>query len=463
MEMRRTLAIVSVLLIMLLVAFAGAPVLASTEETAGMVVRFEGLVESRPTGDPVGAWVIEERAVQVTASTRLVEALGEAAVGAKVAVTARQEGDNLIAIMIRVVERVSAVETVLLQGPINELGTRYLVVNTVRVQWNESTRIEGRLAVGAFVKVEAIRTTEGLLARRIVVTSRPGDRTVEITGPIQSMEGDVWRIAEQQVVINATTTILGTPAVGKWAHVHALVRDDTLIARRIVILEPQNDEPKPVSFLGVIQRLPEGLIGRWLISGRVVEVTVSTTIIGTPHVNDMAHVDALRYRDGSVRARSIQVIGPEPTRTPRTPPAPTVPPPTRTPRPTSAWDGSSLAFVAVGRSCEEGGTVSATVLNRGPQAMAGPVTWELYYTPRRDDLSHERPGERIAEGSLAALAPRATAELVALASRGTGTYVFKVTQRPGHPGNGVVWSNGVYFSAAGCPAATPTPTPSAGG
>ena len=87
--------------------------------------------------------------------------------------------------------------------------------------------------------------------------------------------------------------------------------------------------------------------------------------------------------------------------------------------------------------------------------MAGPVAWRLYYA----ESGNAKNGTLIASGTVPALGAGESYTISAPASEGTGNYIFKIYQRPGHPGQGVLWSNAIAFDADDCATPTSTPTP----
>ncbi len=145
---------------------------------------------------------------------------------------------------------------------------------------------------------------------------------------------------------------------------------------------------------------------------------------------------------------------PQPTATPVTPTAtatPQPPQPTATPEPTQeptsdTWDKSSLLFVNQGSGCEGSGNVWATVKNSGSEAMAGPTLWELWYAASGPPKS----GEVIATGEIPVLDVEQAYLISTAATRGSGNYMFKAYQRPGHPGTGILGSDGITFDASQC-------------
>jgi TasA anchoring/assembly protein len=83
------------------------------------------------------------------------------------------------------------------------------------------------------------------------------------------------------------------------------------------------------------------------------------------------------------------------------------------------------------------------VKNNG-EAMAGPTDWELWYVAS----GPPRLGDMIAEGEIPALPSEQEYSIEEAAVRGSGTYQFKVFQRPGHPGAGELWSEDIKFDCS---------------
>jgi TasA anchoring/assembly protein len=123
------------------------------------------------------------------------------------------------------------------------------------------------------------------------------------------------------------------------------------------------------------------------------------------------------------------------------------------------WDRSSLEFQGEGYDCVAG-QLWAVVKNVNGGDMAGPSTWELWYHP----TDGPKNGSMVAGPfTLDPLASGQGATLYIAPVMGTGHYMFKAYQRPGHPDGGELWSGEIYLTDDYCanqlPTATPTPTP----
>ncbi|WP_416731916.1 amyloid fiber anchoring/assembly protein TapA [Fictibacillus sp. JL2B1089] len=99
------------------------------------------------------------------------------------------------------------------------------------------------------------------------------------------------------------------------------------------------------------------------------------------------------------------------------------------------WDKSSLKFVASKCECY---TISATIKNSGDRDIKGPVAYEVWYAAKGNPKS----GSKIYSGEIKALKSGESLKLSYTANK-NGIYMFKALQRPGHPGKGELWSEGI--------------------
>jgi len=310
MKGRLGLLVVVMLLTSLAMPLAGA--LAADEQTGLLpIVRFEGIIESRPLEETEGTWVISGQHVEVVVRTRIVEQKGPAEEGARVVVNATRSEDQLTAIQIRVVEPAQA--TVKIKGVVSELleedGRTYLMVNGLKVEYNEDTEITGELEVGARVKIEALVAAAGYTATKIEVLGFPWiRRIVEFEGTIVSIVDSTWTVDDHEFTVSELTVIIGVPAEGKYAEVRALQQsDESLVALWIRIRE----EPEIETWEGPIERLPRLRWGFWVVDGRAVLVTPLTEISGLePEVGKWAQVEAERHGLLLLQAVKIEVKEP---------------------------------------------------------------------------------------------------------------------------------------------------------
>jgi len=296
---------------------ADAATFPASTDAESVLVRIQGTIESRPEGTPFGVWVVAEQAVLVTEGTRIDESQGPAVVGASVVVVATpidgtgagEPAYEAVSIHVLPTAEVAS-RVVVIRGRVAELEATYLVVNNLKVFYDRSTQIEGRLALGAYVHIRAVRMSWGLKALTIKVVD---ERIVEFEGRIERIGHPEWVIAGRRVKVTRQTEIIGRPEVGLSAKVRARVESNgELLALLIAVT---NEWPVEVEWTGIIERLPPQPSveptqweGRWVVGGRAVMVTAETEIRGRPRLGLPAHVVALRYPWRPLVAKRIDVL-----------------------------------------------------------------------------------------------------------------------------------------------------------
>ncbi len=332
-----------------------------------VTIEFSGQVESKADAIP-GEWVIDGRTVQVTPQTAFNVNPVTIQVGDYVEVRA-EVGDfgNLTALAIN---KVQGPNDVHFTGVIQEITDAYWIVDDTKVLITDQTVILGdHPDVGDIADVMARETDDGVEAKRIVVVD--AEQTVQFPGVIKEMNDDSWLIGtpagDQTVIITADTRIVGdTPDVGDMVKVWANVTADGLVATRIQV----TDIPPEVHFKGRIQEITDeywvvayqkvtitqdtviegdephvgdiaevwgeatadGIVATrimvtatnrfaivrgyveeqtdayWVISGRTVNVTEDTKIVGNPQIGDQVIAVVRVEDDGSLTARSIHKV-----------------------------------------------------------------------------------------------------------------------------------------------------------
>jgi len=141
--------------LMLLTLWAPAVTLAQTTDVPeAQIVKFRGVILSRPEETTIGDWQIGEETVAVVEETQMIETNGPAVVGTAVTVIAKKLADESLEALVIRVEKLQDGDVFYLRGRISALGTDWLVVNRWRVQYNEETHIRGELQVGAMVSMQ---------------------------------------------------------------------------------------------------------------------------------------------------------------------------------------------------------------------------------------------------------------------------------------------------------------------
>lgn len=101
----------------------------------------------------------------------------------------------------------------------------------------------------------------------------------------------------------------------------------------------------------------------------------------------------------------------------------------------SFWDKSSLAFAGEEGGCSQ---IQATLWNKGAN-MEGPSTYRVY----RSEKGNPQKGDLVSEGVVPVLLANEKLIITYQPNRAPGRYMFEAFQRPGHPGQGVLWSGSI--------------------
>lgn len=99
------------------------------------------------------------------------------------------------------------------------------------------------------------------------------------------------------------------------------------------------------------------------------------------------------------------------------------------------WDKSSIEFFKKSPAGVCGSPLIAAIRNHSNNDMAGTTQYEVYHAA----AGNPKKGEKVGEGEVPVIKSNETFNLSYEASK-SGNYMFKVYQRPGHPGNGELWS-----------------------
>ncbi|HKP87174.1 MAG TPA: DUF5666 domain-containing protein [Blastocatellia bacterium] len=349
---RRTLRIVT-LIAMICGLFSAGEALAGHENE----VKFTATVESMPGNGFTGDWRIGGRTVHVTNSTEIDQEDGAIVTGSTVKVEGRQRTDG--SVDATEIERRGGnsgggsgsgsggsgggsgsggngggnnnADDVTFKGTIESfpggfVGDWRIGGRTIHV--TASTRIEqelGPVAVGAFSEVKGTQRADGSMdATKIEIKSNVagGDGRDELKGTIQSLPNTLnfigdWTVSGRAVHVSAATTIdreHGPIAVGAFVEVNGVRRaDGSIDATRIEVktdVDSSDGDNKNVK--GTIESLPNtaGLMGDWVINGRIVHV-ISSTKLKTEHgafaIGVRVKVKGIQLADGTVVAIKIQV------------------------------------------------------------------------------------------------------------------------------------------------------------
>jgi len=192
---------------------------------------------------------------------------------------------------------------------------------------------DGKVAVGAAVKVEGATRSDGSIdARQVEVKeaaagsddgSDDHSADLEFMGKIESLPGTSgfigdWKVSGRTVHVTMSTRIEqedGAVAVGATVKVEGTKRADDSVDAEDIEVKGAEGEPEPeddMKLTGTIESLPatSGFIGDWKVSGKTVHVTASTKIEthdGAVALGAMVEVEGLLKTDGSIDAHKIEV------------------------------------------------------------------------------------------------------------------------------------------------------------
>ncbi|WP_299030372.1 DUF5666 domain-containing protein [uncultured Thermanaerothrix sp.] len=211
--------------------------------------KFYGIVESISET----TWVISGEIVQVTAQTQievgiavgsLVEVEGVVSAGNLVAYKISREGDERQPSP-QPTPAVSEEDEVEWFGVVVQIADGVWVIGEQTVQVTAQTEFKGNPQVGDLVKVHAMPSQSGYVAREIekirsfpTAETAPQARNFKFYGTVESIDGTTWVISGVTVNVDAYTTLKGNPGVGSQVEVKALVQSDgTYLATQIRVKE----------------------------------------------------------------------------------------------------------------------------------------------------------------------------------------------------------------------------------
>ncbi len=201
----------------------------------------------------------------------------------------------------------TALPRVQFSGVIEKIASNEWVIDGKTLHIDAQTRIEGpgTARIGARADVVAIaQPGQALLAISIKVqaTVEQPANTVTVRGIILALGNAQWNIGGQTVAVDASTALMGSPALGLIAEATCTRKSsDVLIATTIAI---KGAAPE-VQLAGSIERIT---LQSWVIGGQTLTVMPGfTSVSGAPGVGNYATVLALRTDSGALIARLITI------------------------------------------------------------------------------------------------------------------------------------------------------------
>lgn len=300
--------------------------------------KFFGTIESLPQGGLAGTWTVSQRTIRVSSATVIEREHGVTpAVGSYVEVEGAQLQDGSIqATKVEVKTAGSAPGS----GPSSGSGyieirakVDALPVNGLVGEWTvggrsvfvtDATRIKkaSRIREGATVEVRGNQRSDGAVdANRVDAKGSKGGGagTSSFYGTIESMPSagvvGQWVVNGRTVFVDGSTFVdqeHGQAAVGALVEVKGAPNSTgSFVATKIEVKTGTGGAGSSgyIEFRGTVERLPaSGVIGDWMVSGRIVHVSSSTTIRenhGPARIGGRVEIEGNQRSDGSVDAKKV--------------------------------------------------------------------------------------------------------------------------------------------------------------
>ena len=166
-------------------------------------VRIEGSVDAIGSSE----WTVAGTRILVDSDTSLNEDVAQAEVGGWVAVDALQKPDGRIVATSIVVLRAAKVDAVPVEfaGTIESASGDVWRIGGRDVTITSDTVVTGQAEVGATARVKAEEYPDGTLLAKSITIEKPAEHHVQIEGIIESISGNVWVVAGQQIVVPGGT------------------------------------------------------------------------------------------------------------------------------------------------------------------------------------------------------------------------------------------------------------------
>jgi hypothetical protein len=210
-------------------------------------------------------------------------------------------------------------------GTVEEITATTWTIDDKVVRVDDEVSITGNILVGD--QVEALVTlgeNATLQALEIEFLSRgisddadevgtaddddPGP--IELSGIVESMDGDTWAVSGKRVMISSHTDIKGNKHLGKTVWVQAYPQEDgSYLAIQIKPIESGDTIEKPgepFEFEGIVASMNANT---WIVGSRVITITTKTEI--DPGIDQGAEVkvEGVVDEERSLVALEIQLIG----------------------------------------------------------------------------------------------------------------------------------------------------------
>jgi hypothetical protein len=192
-------------------------------------------------------------------------------------------------------------------GEVSDIGDESWRVADLVITVNDETDIDAEIEVDTIVRVDGVVMPNGqLLATRITSIDTDLGLSFSFVGPVQTIDAEVWLIANQFILVDETTEIDEDIEVGELVAVHGVIMPDgTWLAERIERVEA---DEATFTIIGQVEQ-----IDPWVVAGISFEIQDWTVIEPDIVVGDLVRVRGTILPDGTWVADSIVLVEVDPT------------------------------------------------------------------------------------------------------------------------------------------------------
>jgi hypothetical protein len=209
--------------------------------TTAATTRSEGLLRAVAPDK----WQVGQFNVVLDDATLLIQKRGKAEPGAWVIVWGQQDRAGQIRAELIQVDRPAGRSSPILQmsGVLRKKTDTWWMVEQTLIEIPKDAVVSGNPTIGALVWIVATQQDDTLRAVAAeVLAANPEVPVFEFEGAIASLTDNVWRVDNQDVLINPRTDIVGEPKVNQTAEVRASRQaDGRLLAHSIRVVDPSTE------------------------------------------------------------------------------------------------------------------------------------------------------------------------------------------------------------------------------
>ncbi len=179
------------------------------------------------------------------------------------------------------------------------------------IQVGDLVKVEAYLQADGTLRADEIKLAEGSDDATPSPTEEPYYGKVEFSGTVESMDGDIWVVAGQTLIVTGAE-IKDAIQVGDFVKVEAYIQaDGSLLAKEIERSDDGDATPSPteepyygkMEFTGTVESMDGDT---WVVNGQTIIVT-GAKIKGDIQVGDTVKVEAYIQADGSLLADEIEL------------------------------------------------------------------------------------------------------------------------------------------------------------